>query len=147
MSSQTDLDQGGTARQWVRTYLGPSVGWVYLPGLNPLPLITIAGTYIIQPDTTLVQVNCNGAVVIQLPTALEPTVPAINQGALFAKKPITIVDIGGFAALVGGHPIIINPASVAENIMGLTTISIQTAYGAYTLSPSNTQKGWTSISP
>lgn len=144
MGSQTDLDQGGTSRQWVRTYLGPSVGWVYLPGLNPFGVITVAGTYVISPDTTLVQINCVGAVVITLPSAIEPTVPAGVQPGLFAKKPITIVDIGGNAQ---AHPITINPASVAENIMGLATISITVNYGAFTLSPSNTQKGWTNISP
>ncbi len=142
MGSQTDLDQGGTSRQWVRTYLGPSVGWVYLPGLNPLPTITAAGTYVILPDTTLVQVNCAGAVVITLPSAIEPLVPAGVLPALFAKKPITIVDIGGFAA---ANPIVINPASGSENIMGLATISIDSAYGAYCLSPSNSQKGWTNV--
>lgn len=144
MGSQTDLDQGGTSRQWVRTYMGPSVGWVYLPGLNPFPTIASAGTYVISPDTTLVQVNCAGAVIITLPSAIEPTVPAGVLPGLFAKKPITIVDIGGLAQT---HPVVINPASGAENIMGLSTISITINYGAFTLSPSNAQKGWTNISP
>lgn len=144
MVSQLDLDQGGTARQWVRTYLGPTVGWVYLPGLNPLPTIIAAGTYIIAPDTTLVQVNCNAAVNIFLPTAIEPLVPAGVQPALFARKPITTVDIGGFAQ---ANPISIYPASIAENIMGLDSIQITVNYGAFTLNPSNTQRGWTNISP
>lgn len=144
MASQTDFDQGGTARQWVRTYQGPTIGWTYLPGLNPLPIITAAGTYVLQPDTTLVQVNCAGAVIIVLPSAIEPVIPAGVQPALFAKKPVTIVDIGGFA---NAHNITINPASIAENIMGLTTIAITTNYGAFTLNPSNAQKGWTNISP
>lgn len=145
MTSQTDYDQGGTPRQWIRTYLGPSVGWVFLPGLNPLPTISVAGTYIIQPDTTLVQVNVNALVTIQLPTAIDPGVPAVTQGARYAKKPITIVDIGGFASQA--NPITINPASGAENIMGLASIRITVAYGAFTLNPSNLQKGWTNISP
>lgn len=142
MPSQLDLDQGGTARQWVRTYLGPSVGWVYLPGLNPLPTITVAGTYVIAPDTTLVQVNCAGAAIIKLPAAIEPLVPAGVLPALFAKKPITIVDIGGQAQ---AHPITIQPISVAETIMGLASIQIDSNYGAYTLSPSNSQQGWTNL--
>lgn len=144
MASQTDLDQGGTPRQWVRTYMGPTVGWVYLPGLNPLPIITANGTYFPGPDTTLIQVNNNGPVSIILPTALDPGVPAVTQGALFAKKPITIVDIGGFA---GTSNIVIAPNSVAEKIMGLTSIKISVNYGAFTLNPSNAQKGWTNISP
>lgn len=140
MTSQTDLDMGGTARQWVRTYMGPSVGWVYLPGLNPLPTITAAGTYVLTPDTTLVQVNVAGAVIVVLPTALVPGVPATTQPALYAKKPVTIVDIGGFAQ---AHPITIQPASIAENIIGLASIQIDANYGGYTLTPSNEQKGWT----
>lgn len=140
MPSQIDLDQGGTSRQWVRTFMGPSVGWVMLPGLNPISLITAAGTYTLTPDITLVEVNCAGAVIIILPTALYPKVPAGVQPALYAKKPITVVDIGGngFA-----HPITIEPASVAENIFGLASIQITSNYGGYTLAPSNSQKGWT----
>lgn len=144
MGSQLDLDQGGTARQWVRTYMGPTVGWQYLPGLNPLPTITAAGTYTLLPDTTLVQVNVAGAVTIILPSAIDPGVPAVTLGQLFAKKPITIVDIGGFA---NGNNILIQPASIAENIMGLASIKITTNYGAFTLNPSSIQKGWTNISP
>lgn len=144
MGSQLDLDQGGTSRQWVRTYMGPSVGWQYLPGLNPLPTIIVAGTYILSPDTTLVQVQVAGAVVLMLPTALNPKVPAITLGQRYAKKPITIVDIGGFGA---AHPVTIKPASVAETIMDLTQIQITVNYGGFTLNPSNEQAGWTNISP
>lgn len=143
MGSQLDLDQGGTARQWVRTYMGPSVGWVYLPGRNPF-LITAAGTYVILPDTTLIEVNVAGAVIIMLPSAIDPGVPAGVLPGDYAKKPITVVDIGGNAQI---NPITIKPASVAENILGLASISITVNYGGYTLNPSNAQKGWTSISP
>jgi hypothetical protein len=144
MGSQTDLDQGGTPRQWIRTYLGPSVGWIQLPGLNPLPTITAPGTYTLAPDTTLVQVNCNGAVIIILPSAQDPGVVAGVLPGLYAKHPVTIVDIGSHAQ---ANPITIQPASGAENIMGLTSIQITVNYGGYTLNPSNAQKGWTSISP
>jgi hypothetical protein len=142
MASQTDLDQGGTARQWVRTYLGPSVGWVYLPGRNPF-VITVAGTYVLTPDTSLVEVNVAGLVTLTLPTAIDPGPPAGALPGLYAKTPITIVDLGGNAL---AFPITINPASVAENIMGLSTppvLQITSNYGAYTLEPSNAQKGWT----
>lgn len=140
MASQTDLDQGGTSRQWVRTWMGPTVGWVMLPGRNPVTTITAAGTYILTPDITLVEVNVAGAVIIMLPTAIHPSVPAVTQPALFADKPITIVDIGGFAT---ANPITIKPASGAENILNLTQIQITANYGGFTLNPSNAQKGWT----
>ena len=111
-----------------------------LPGLNPISLITVAGTYVVTPDVTLIEVNCAGAIIITLPTALYPKVPAVSQPALYAKKPITIVDIGGNAS---AHPITIQPASGAENVLGLTSIQITANYGGITLNPSNTQKGWT----
>jgi hypothetical protein len=138
--SQTDYDQGGTSRQWIRTFMGPTIGWVDLPGTNPFD-ITAAGTYTLQPDTTLVRVNVNGTVTINLPTALDPTVPAVGIAGPYAKSTLTIIDIGGFAA---ANPITLNPASGAENIMGLASISISTNYGGFTLKPSNAQKGWTS---
>ena len=145
MGSQTDLDQSGTNRQWVRTYMGNSVGWVMLPGLIEFPTITVAGTYILTPEVTLVQVNVNGLVTIVLPSAINPKVPAVTQQMTYAKKPVTIVDIGGFASQA--NPITIQPASVAENIVGLASIQLTSAYGGYTLAPSNLQKGWTAISP
>lgn len=138
MASQTDLDQGGTSRQWVRTYLGPSVGWVYLPGRNPLE-ITTAGTYILQPDTSVVNVNIAGVVIIMLPTALNPAAPAGVLPALYARTAISIVDTGGHA---GTNPITIMPASVAETIMGLASVQITSAFGAFILSPNVTFRGW-----
>ena len=143
MGSQQDLDQGGTSREWVATYMGPSVGWVWLPNRNVLS-IKIAGTYVLNLSTTLVEVNVDGAVVVMLPTAIDPDVPAIAQPQSYAKRPVTIVDIGGFAS---ANPITIEPASVAENIMALASISISVNYGGYTLTPSSTLKGWTTISP
>lgn len=143
MASQTDLDQGGTPRHWVNTYLGPSVGWVYLPGRIPFP-ITTAGTFILQPDTSIVPVNVAGAVIIILPSALDPLVPAGVLPALFAKTQIVIGDIGNNAEV---HPITIRPASVAENIMGQASITISVNYGGYTLIPSNAQRGWIAVSP
>lgn len=145
MSSQTDLDQGGTNRQWVLADMGPTLGRVRVPLQNVL-VITVAGTYVLNASTTLVQVNCNGAVVIKLPTAIQPSyqgAPSAQPGN-FANSPITIVDVGGFAA---SHPITIDPASVAETIMDLTSIQIQVAYGGYTLLPNSAEATWNSISP
>ena len=139
MGSQTDLDQGGTSRQWTKTYMGPTVGWVNLPGRNPF-IITAGGTYTLQPETSLVEINVAAAVTIILQTAIDPSVPAGAQPGLYAKTPVTIADIGGHA---GTYNITIQPASGAENIMGLASITISSNSGVYTLEPSNTQKGWT----
>lgn len=141
MPSQTDLDQGGTSRSWDRQYLGPSFGWINVPQQNVLA-ITTAGIFQLDPSTSLVTVNVVGAVTIKLPAATDPLVPA--QLGLFANNPITIVDIGGNAQ---AHPITIQPISVAENIMGLASITLGVNYGGYTLLPVSSIHGWNSISP
>ena len=136
-----DLSVGGVVRTFIRQYMGPSVGWVELPAQNVLP-ITAGGTYVLSPDVTLVTVNTTGSVTIKLPSAIQPTVPAGVLPGLFGSIPITIVDIGGNAT---AHPITIQPASVSENIMGLTSISLSVNYGGYTFAP--TAGSWNSISP
>lgn len=141
MSSQLDLDQGGTAREWVSTYLGPSVGWVRLPSRNLFEII-VAGTYTLDLSTNLVHVNVNGAVTVNLPAASNPAVPAGVLPGKFGKVGIGIVDIGGFAA---AHPITI-AAAATETIMNLASIQITSSYGGFILYPSNVLKGWTNQS-
>lgn len=139
MASQQDLDQGGTDREWLRVYRGPSVGWITIPYRNVL-IITAAGTYTLNPSTSLVQVSVAGAVTIVMPSAVDPAVGPGALPGLFAKNPVTIVDIGGNAATT---PITIDPASGAENILGLASVQITANYGGLTLVPSSKQKGWT----
>jgi hypothetical protein len=141
MPSQLDLDQGGTSREWVSTYLGPSVGWVRLPSRNLLE-ITAAGAYNLDLSTNLVHVNFAGAVTINLPLASNPGVPAGVLPGRFGKVGVGIVDIGGFAT---AHPITINPAA-GETIMSLASIQITGNFGGFILYPSNTLKGWTNQS-
>lgn len=143
MTSQTDLDQGGTSRQWTKAYLGPSVGWVSVPLQNILP-ITAAGTYAIDPSTSLITVNTAGSVTIVLPSCVTPAAGAQAQPGLFAKNPITIVDTGGHAQAA---PITIQRNNSNESIMGLTSIQITVNYGGYTLEPISATATWQSISP
>jgi hypothetical protein len=138
MPSQLDLDQGGTFREWTKLYLGPSVGWTYVPG-NVLFPITVAGTYTLLVGTSVVTVNVAGAVTIILPTAIAPSVPAGVLPGRFSYTPITIIDVGGNAA---AYPITIQPASGGEDIMGLASITISNNYGSFTLDPI---KGWTTL--
>jgi hypothetical protein len=128
MGSQSDLDQGGTVRETVATYMGPSVGWIYAPARSVLQ-IAVAGTFVILASTTLVTINTAGAVILTLPTALNPTVPAGAQPGPYVKSIITIVDIGG------APNILIEPFSGAETIMGLASIKLLTPYGSYSLRP------------
>lgn len=141
MTSQLDLDQGGTTREWVNTYLGPSVGWVRLPSRNLLE-VTAAGTYTLDPSTNLVHVDIAGAVTIILPPASNPAVPAGVLPGRYGKVSVGIVDIGGFAS---AHPITIQ-AAAGETIMSLASIRITSNFGGFILYPSNTLKGWTNQS-
>ena len=138
-----DLDQSGTSRQWQRTYLGPSVGWIWRPLQNILP-ITAAGTYAVDPSFNLIEVNATGLVMIVLPSCQTPAAGAQAQPRLFALNPVTIIDTGGNAAT---YNVTINPNNVAETVMGLSSIKIATAYGGFSLLPVPAQKTWTSISP
>ena len=138
MPSQLDLDQGGTYRQFVRRFLGPSVGWVWTPEEAVLP-VTSGGTKTVIPGTTVVIVAFNGAVTIQLPSALaSQTAPAGALPGTFLALPVIVVDIGGFAA---ANPITILPFGT-ERIMGLASIQITAAYGSFTLIPNNASGGW-----
>ena len=139
MASQADLDQGGSFRQYVQRWLGPSIGWVNSPDTNVVP-VTTAGTTTVLVGTTLVTVNVNGAVTIQLPSAKS----SVNAGqaalpGLALGLPMTLVDIGGYAAT---HNITILPFGT-ETIMGLASIQIAEDYGAFTLLPKLTLGGWT----
>ena len=140
MASQTDLDMGGTSREWVRAYRGPSVGWIWVPVRNVLQ-VTAAGTYNLDPSTTLVEINVNGLVTVVLPSAVLPTAGPQAQPGLFAQNPVTVVDIGGFASAT--NPITIQRNNANENIVGLASIQITAKFGGFVLKPSSVQKGWT----
>lgn len=140
MGSQLDLDQGGSYRQFSRRWLGPSMGWVWTPQTNVVA-VTAGGTTIALPGTTLITVNFNGAVTIQLPSS-KASVNATNGAlpGLTLALPITVVDIGGFAA---ANPITIL-AQAPELFDGLLpSIQLTTAYGSITVIPPNiTSGGW-----
>lgn len=138
MGSQTDLDQGGTFRQWKRVYLGPSVGWVYAPDDNEWNITTV-GTTSISPGTNLVKVNFAGVVSVQLFSSLNPVIPAGARPGSFVVTPLTVMDFGGQASDV--NTITILPFA-GETIDGLVSIQILNAYGAFTLFPKPTG-GWT----
>lgn len=132
MASQTDLDQGGSFRQYVRRWLGPSIGWVNSPDENVVP-VTAAGTTTLQPGTTLVPINVNGNVTIQLPSSKQSVAGQAAVPGLALKLPLTIVDVGGYP---DGSTVTytILPYGT-EKIMGLDQIQIVSPYGAFVLIP------------
>ena len=138
MGSQTDLDQGGTFRQQNRVYLGPSVGWQWAPSSVILPIIT-GGTTIVQRGNSLITLNFNGLITVQLPPAKSSLAGAQANPGTFVAVPITIVDIGGFCSVA-------NPATIqgsgSELVDGLASVSLQSPYGAFVLQPDIIHGGW-----
>lgn len=130
MTSVTDLDQGGTFREWVRTYLGPSVGWVMFQQAATT-VVKTGGVTTIDLSVRVVQVNFNGSVTIQLPSSIVPpsTIPAITiqPGSLIPE--VYISDVGGFAQ---ANPITILPFG-SELIFGAALVQITSNYGGYSL--------------
>ena len=84
MPSQLDLDQGGTFRQFQRVWQGPSVGWVIYPFSAVLEIKT-GGTFAISRGTTLIKLNVNASVTLNLPsskaTVLGPAEPCPTNGS------------------------------------------------------------------
>lgn len=140
MASQTDLDQGGTFRQQTPVYMGPSVGWVRLMQAAVFN-ITAAGTFTLARGTTLVKVNVNGAVTVNLPSSkATPQGPQAIPGQ-WVLAPVTIVDIGGFAS---SFPIHIVPNG-SETISGLTAVDLASSRGTIILEPILETGGWNLI--
>jgi hypothetical protein len=137
-----DNDQGGVARQTVRQYLGPSIGWA--DAIGSTLVITASGTSVLPLGTTRANVNVNvlGAVTLILPPATLPTIAAIGAPGQFTQSPITITDTGGNAVI---SPITIQ-AAAGETIIGFGSILLNTKFGAFTLLPNSPQHGWNLIS-
>lgn len=138
MGSQTDLDQGGTFRQYAPVYLGPSVGWVWFP-INAQLNIVAAGAQAISRGTNFITVNVNGVVTINLSSSKASAQgPGVIPGQS-VYTPTIITDIGGFAQ---ANPITINPAA-GELISGQNSVQLASNYGTVLLNPNLTSGGWT----
>lgn len=138
MSSQLDLDQGGTFRQTRRVYMGPSVGWVNIPDTTVVP-ITSVGTTTILRGMNLITINVNGLVTVQLPDSRRLASP---QAIPFQSEvyDTVVMDIGGNANSTTSKYTILPFAG--QTISGLASIAIVAPYGAYVLKPLPAG-GWT----
>lgn len=137
MASQQDLDMGGTFRQWAKMFMGPSVGWVSVP-VDAVFNITAAGTYSIARGTSLILLNVDANVDIELPSSLAaPQGPQALPGQ-WVINPVTIIDIGGFAS---SRTYNIVPFG-SELISGLASVQLATDRGTVILIPILTTGGW-----
>jgi hypothetical protein len=140
MSSQLDLDQGGTFRQWIRAYMGPSVGWVNVP-IDAVLNITTTGIKTIARGTSLILINVNANVTILLPSSKASLAGPQAIPGQWVINPVTIVDIGGFAS-ANIYNISPNPG---ETISGLATVQLASDRGTIILNPILTTGGWNLI--
>lgn len=140
MSSQIDLDQGGTFRQWVRMYMGPSVGFVPVP-IDAVLQITAAGIYAIARGTSLIMLSPNGNVTLNLPSSKASPAGAGALPGQWVINPVTVVDIGGFAGSVTYN---IVPFG-SETISGLPAVQLASARGSIILNPILDTGGWNLI--
>jgi hypothetical protein len=144
MSSQLDLDQGGTYRQTQKLYLGPSVGWVEVADQWLQNVTTVGATTLVR-GTNLILVNFNGLVTIQLPSLKASAAGAQAIPRQFTSIPLVISDVGGFATVA--NPITILPFGT-ELISGTfnntsTLLKLSSTYGSIVIRPDIVNGGGT----
>lgn len=134
----TQLDQGGGNCQWVRTYLGPTIGWVMLPVVPELE-VTSAAALVLSPYTSRVLLKA-ATKAITLPSVRQWMIASLPLGNTAAfDRSIWIKDYVGDAS--GGAPIVITPNGT-DTIDGLASFSIITPNDLIKLYPLTDLTGW-----
>jgi hypothetical protein len=133
-----DLDQSGRGFQRVRTYLGPSLGWVD-ELVQPSTEIKTGGTYKIAPGDSVILVNVAAPVSIQLPDVIDWMQQPAYQPATASDRSITIKDFGGNA---GNFNIVVSPfgQQFIDNIQSSMVISVSRSVVKFI--PLISLKGW-----
>lgn len=140
MGSQSDLDQGGTFRQYTRVWQGPSVGWLTVP-VTAILTITAAGTYTIQRWTNLIKLRVAAGVVnLNLPSSKASAQGPQAIPGQWVYNPVVIAGLQGTEG--GAATINVNPNG-AELISGLAQVQLATPYGTILLEPELVSGGWT----
>lgn len=123
-------------------WMGPSVGFVSVP-VDAVLDITAGGAYTIARGTSLILLNVNASVTINLPSSrASPAGPQAIPGQ-WVVNPVTIVDRGGFAN-PGTVDYFVNPNGT-EKISGLAQVALASPYGSLILNPILSVGGWTLI--
>lgn len=136
--SLAQLDQG-TYVQFVRTWLGPTVGWVDLP-VQPETFVLTGPSYVVQPFDSRVLLNSVATPVIAVTL---PSVATWNK-ALYQRvqspfdRSLWIKD---YAYKATANPIMITPNG-AETIDGLASFQIINDGQLIRLYPLYDMTGW-----
>jgi hypothetical protein len=138
MSSQ-DLDKSGYGFQRIRTYLGPSLGWID-ELVQPTIEIKVGGTYVVKPGDSLILVDVAAAVTILLPDVKSWIQQPANQPATGFDRSITIKDLGGNAS---NFNIVVTPFGTQQIDNLQTSLVVGTSRTAIKLVPLIDMTGWT----
>jgi hypothetical protein len=130
------IDQSGTFREWVNTYLGPSIGWIMLQAGSVIRL-TVGGTYTAEVGVPNFLFYGNTPLTFRLLSVI----PTQGTPYRYGQQPIRIVDAGGHA---GSANITIQPFG-SETINGAGSIVINTNFGALNLLPDPLIPGWVTV--
>lgn len=140
MSSQLDLDQGGTHRQYQRIWMGPSVGWLTMP-VQAIITQSVAGTLNLLRWTNLIKLKvAAGVLSINLPSS-KASIPGPQAiPGQWVDNPVVIIDLSGQAGLA--TTVNVFPFG-SELISGLSEIQLATPFGTLLLEPEIVNGGWT----
>lgn len=140
MSSQLDLDQGGTFRQYQRIWMGPSVGWQSMP-VQAVLNVTTAGTISVLRWTNLIKIKlASGVITLNLPSSKATAQGPQAIPGQWVYNPVIISDLSGQAGVATTVNII--PFG-SEQISGLSSLTLGTPYGTILLEPLLETGGWT----
>lgn len=137
MDSLSQLDQGGSNCSWVRTWLGPTIGWVMLPVVPELE-VTSAAALVLSPYTSRVILKAAvKAITLPSVTTWMQAQYQANQAAF--DRSIWIKDYSGGAS--GGAPIVVTPNGT-DVIDSVAAFSIITPNDLIRLYPLTDLTGW-----
>ena len=133
-----DLDQSGSSWHKVRTWLGPSLGWVDTQ-VKPTRTISVAGSYQVFPGDGIIFVSVPGAVTLALPDVKLWVSEFAYQPATAFERALWIKDLGGFA---GSNPITIQPLAGQSIDLLPSAITINVNRSLVRLYPLTALTGW-----
>jgi hypothetical protein len=136
--SDRDLDKSGYGFQRVRTYLGPSLGWID-ELVKPESHVTTGGIYSVLPGESVILVDVASAVQINLPDARLWVGQTAGRPATALEKSITVKDLGLNAA---NFNIVITPFQGQTIDSVQQAIVISDAGGTAKLLPLIDMTGW-----
>jgi hypothetical protein len=123
--------------QFIRTYLGPSLGWQHLPVMPEIDVLSTA-PLVLPPFSSRIILKA-AVKSIQLPSVAAWVVAPPQQNNTGFDRSIWIKDLIGGASV--GSPIVVT-SSGTDQIDTLATYSIITPYDLIRLFPLTDLSGW-----